>query len=126
MNYSYFFNFNEMMNFDKAKEMNKRDKKRYFRKVERKIKKENSIQESNMNKFYAFQLDQVKELEKMKDDFNVDEFKQIIYKDSSENTDVSNETLLFYNLFENTVRNGYNFVCYAIKNWKHFSKLKNV
>lgn len=112
MNYSYVYDLNEKIDVDKVKQMKEKDRQKYFKKIEKKIKKGNTKQESMMNKTFDFQLDQVKELEKMKDDFNVDEFKQIIYKKPSD-IDVSKETILFYSMFENTVRTGYDFVYYA-------------
>lgn len=112
MNYSYVYDLNESIDIDKVKQMNKKDRKKYFKKIEKKIKKINSNHESKRKSIIKFQLDQVKNLENMKDDFNVDEFHQIIYKEPSD-IDVSKETILFYSMFENTVRTGYNFVYYA-------------
>ena len=118
MNYGLVYDLNENIDVEKVKQMKEKDRKKYFKKIEKKIKKDNSQHESKMNTTFDFQLDQVKELEKMKDDFDVDEFKQIIYKKPSD-VDVSKETILFYSLFENTVRTGYDFVYYA-KNYLSF------
>ena len=112
MNYMYVYDLNENIDVDKVKQMKEKDRKKYFKKIEKKIKKVNSSHESKMKNTLEFQLNQVKELEKMKDDFDVDEFKQIIYKEPSD-IDVSKETILFYSMFENTVRTGYDFVYYA-------------
>lgn len=115
MNYSFVFDMNEIIDVDKVKQMKEKDRKKYFKKMEKKIKKENSHQESLRKLTFDFQLDQVKKLEKMKDSFNLDEFKQLIYKEPSD-IDVSKETILFYSMFENTVRTGYDFV-YYVKNY---------
>lgn len=115
MNYGLIYDLNENIDVDKVKQMKEKDRKKYFKKIEKKIKKENSNHESKMNTTFDFQLNQVKELVKMKDEFDVDEFKQIIYKEPS-NIDVSKEAILFYSLFENTVRTGYDFV-YSAKNY---------
>jgi len=109
MNYGLIYDLNENIDVETVKQMNGKDRKKYFKKIERKIKKENSSHESKMNTTFEFQLDQVKELKKMKDSFNLDEFKQIIYKEPSD-INVSKETILFYSMFENTVRTGYDFV----------------
>lgn len=112
MNYDYVYDLNENIDVDRVKQMKEKDRIKYFKKIEKKIKKVTSNHESKMKNTFEFRLNQLKELEKMKDGFNVDEFKQIIYKKQSD-IDVSKETILFYSMFENTVRTGYDLVYYS-------------
>ena len=94
MKYFDIIYLNDEIDRNKLKQMNKKETKKYFKKVERKVKKKISKYESKDKKLFLFQLDQMKELEKMTDDCNVDEFKQIIYKEPSD-IDVSKESIIF-------------------------------
>lgn len=115
MKYFDIIYLNDEIDRNKLKQMNKKETKKYFKKVERKVKKKISKYESKDKKLFLFQLDQMKELEKMTDDCNVDEFKQIIYKEPSD-IDVSKESIIFYSMFEDTIRTAYDFIYYA----KHY------
>lgn len=106
MNYGLIYELYNAVDMDKAVEMNDIDRKKYFKKIERKVKRKIKKYDSMFSDVSKFQVKQIQMLEDLKDDMNVDELIEIISEKSSDDA-VSKNSVLFYSLFENVVRFGF-------------------
>ena len=113
MNYGLIYAVNKGIDETELNQMNQNERRKYIKNLEQNCMKTESVHSSKDLELMKFRLDQVSTLEEMKKELNMEEFKQLIYEKEGDNIDVSGDTVLFYSMFENAVRTGYDMVCIA-------------